>query len=65
MSNELRDAFLCKADIKAILFRLNITNTITKIFTDEKRLVQVLKSLLENAIKYTEHGYVELEASLA
>src|SRR3979490_2416751 len=35
------------------------------IYTDEKRLQQILKNLLSNAIKFTEKGKVDLRISLA
>ncbi|HKQ30833.1 MAG TPA: response regulator, partial [Burkholderiales bacterium] len=35
------------------------------IYTDPKRLLQVLKNLLSNAFKFTEHGGVHLKASVA
>jgi len=42
-------------------FRLNVSDTIPKyLYGDSKLLEQVLISLLENAIKYTKKGFIEL-----
>jgi len=43
-------------------FETNLGNTIT---SDPKRLLQVLKNLLSNAFKFTEHGGVRLGVGLA
>ncbi|PIE32077.1 hypothetical protein CSA56_16565 [candidate division KSB3 bacterium] len=53
-----------RAERKAIAFRyIYDPNLPVGIYTDEKRLREVLINLLENAIKFTDHGSVTLRVS--
>ena len=46
---------------KNVEFRVNITDTIPKyLYGDSKLLEQILISILENSIKYTKMGFIEL-----
>lgn len=61
----LKTLFLPKAKAKNLDFRLNIdVNANPTILTDETKLVQILTNLLNNAIKFTHKGHIELGYSI-
>jgi signal transduction histidine kinase/HAMP domain-containing protein/ActR/RegA family two-component response regulator len=59
-------SFAALAESRNLKFRVEIANDApTLIATDPERLEQVLKNLLANAFKFTEHGGVTLHIGLA
>jgi signal transduction histidine kinase len=51
-----------KANEKAIELKISIRNTLPPIVGDRLRLEQIIINLLENAIRYTEEGKIEITA---
>jgi HAMP domain-containing protein/CheY-like chemotaxis protein/predicted transcriptional regulator len=58
--------FRHEAESRKLAFELSLDNKLPRgMVTDSKRLQQVLKNLLSNAFKFTEHGRVKLSISVA
>ena len=59
--DQIVDMFRLQAEAKNLLFRFERPEMLPEaVFTDEKRLRQVVINLLSNAIKFTERGHVAL-----
>jgi signal transduction histidine kinase/CheY-like chemotaxis protein/HAMP domain-containing protein len=48
------------AEPKGLELKLDFPEKLPKIYTDEKRLQQILQNIIANAIKYTHEGYVHI-----
>ncbi|MBN1158280.1 MAG: response regulator [Bacteroidales bacterium] len=61
LMNELNVFFKPQAESKGISLRLKINRDDTQTFvkTDKVRLKQILSNLLQNAVKFTDKGYIE------
>jgi CheY-like chemotaxis protein len=58
--------FRHEAETKQIAFNVEVDPALGRsLVTDSKRLQQVLKNLLSNAFKFTEHGGIQLKVSAA
>jgi len=66
MRQNLERTFGIVAENKGLTFKIDIDPKLPPaIYTDAQRLDQVLKNLLSNAFKFTEHGYVRLRIAPA
>ena len=52
------------ANKKGIKLKLDIDENIDKVITDQLRFEQIILNLLNNAVKFTENGYVKLSCSI-
>ncbi len=57
--------FLHEAENRHLAFEVQVDPQLTRMVTDAKRLQQVLKNLLSNAFKFTDHGKVRLTVTTA
>ena len=61
----LEQTFRPVAEHKGLIFETSVSPDLpNRVVTDENRLQQILKNLLSNAFKFTEHGQVRLEISV-
>lgn len=62
LSGELKDQFSPKAESKGLRFNINytLTNAAGHINTDKEKLNSILSNLIDNAIKFTKAGSIEL-----
>ena len=66
LGSHIEGTFRQVAQDKKLDFGIKLDHRLPRaIFTDTKRLQQVLKNLLSNAFKFTEKGYVSLNVSVA
>ncbi|MBE5890273.1 MAG: DegV family EDD domain-containing protein [Lachnospiraceae bacterium] len=64
MFQKLYDMILIQASKKNLQLKMNIDTLFPSVlYGDEKRLIQVVLNLLNNAVKYTDSGTITLEAT--
>lgn len=59
---ECRDTFGITASQKGLELRYKVPDRMSTLLGDRGRLIQIFMNLISNAIKYTEKGYVSIEA---
>lgn len=63
--HSIKDMFEVQAEEKKIEFIINISNDVPQVFkTDPIRLKQILMNLLNNSMKFTIKGFIEVEVTL-
>jgi len=62
--SEIQSIFALKAEEKNLQFLLNINSTLPEyLYLDEIRIRQILVNLIGNALKFTENGYIKINAT--
>lgn len=62
VTSSVIDMLRFMTDGKDLQFHLNIPDSFPKVDADVNRLIQILFNLLHNAVKYTNHGVVTIDA---
>lgn len=52
------------ADKKGLKLKADISPLITNVISDERRIEQIFLNLVNNSIKFTDHGFVEVKSEL-
>jgi signal transduction histidine kinase/DNA-binding response OmpR family regulator/HAMP domain-containing protein len=66
LSDQVDRTFAQVAQDKKLDFQVELENDLPRsMYTDDKRLQQIIKNLLSNAFKFTEKGHVKLKVSRA
>jgi HAMP domain-containing protein/CheY-like chemotaxis protein len=66
LRDSMERSFRHVADTKILGFKIDVDSDVPRtMYTDLKRLQQVLKNLLSNAFKFTANGHVDLRISVA
>ncbi|MDY0122221.1 MAG: diguanylate cyclase [Sulfurimonas sp.] len=66
LKEHLQEMFLPQAKAKKLHLKIDIDQELPAVIVaDEFRLLQVLSNLIANALKFTDHGGVDIEISLA
>ncbi len=64
--DNIRKSFQNRADTTGLQWTATLSSDLPEVISaDAKWLTQILNNLISNAIKYTEHGHVELKVGLA
>ncbi|MEA1884042.1 MAG: ATP-binding protein [Thermotogota bacterium] len=62
IKNEISETFYAEQITKDVSFQIEIDENIPKIiYSDKKRLLQILRNILSNAFKFTEKGYIKFK----
>ncbi|MCX7679454.1 MAG: ATP-binding protein, partial [Spirochaetes bacterium] len=62
LCEEIASIFFLRAKSKGIDFEVKkLNDSIPKVMSDKQRLMQIITNLLDNAIKFTEKGFVKFE----
>lgn len=62
LAAEVLSSFQSNADRKGVRLVLSVPQDLTRVWVDEDRLTQILCNLVGNALKFTDHGHVEIRA---
>jgi signal transduction histidine kinase len=60
--NEIAEDMKLAVKNKNLEFKINISDDLPHILGDRCRLLQVLRNIIGNAIKFTDNGYISIEA---
>ncbi|MFC1576607.1 ATP-binding protein, partial [Candidatus Omnitrophota bacterium] len=55
--------FTPAAKEKGLKLKTNLCNSVPEVYADQDRVIQVLNNLLNNALKFTKDGYIEISTS--